>query len=71
MLFERSIAEAVASTVLDERLAHLMAQNTLTVYRNVCRSLYEKDKLLFSLLMCVKIRMGDGEMEEGEMEDGG
>ena len=41
-----------------------MAQNTISVYRNVCRSLYENAKLLFSFLMCVKILQSDGVIDE-------
>jgi len=36
--------------------AHFM----FAIYRNVCRSLFERHKLLFSFLMCVKVLMGDG-----------
>ena len=51
-----------ASRALAQRLEFLMAQNTISVYRNVCRSLYEKDKLLFSFVMCTNIMRGDGKL---------
>ena len=59
-VFIRAIEDAEQSTNLQVRLKSLIAQNTISVYRNVCRSLYEKDKLLFSFLLCTNIMRGDG-----------
>jgi dynein heavy chain len=59
-LFIRAIEDAEASDNLEKRMGFLIAQNTISVYRNVCRSLYEKDKLLFSFVMCANIMRGDG-----------
>lgn len=36
------------------------------LYKNVCRSLFEKDKLLFSFLMCNKIMEERGELSNQE-----
>jgi len=39
---------------------------TLSLYRNVCRSLFERHKLLFSFLLCTKIMFGDSKIDMGE-----
>ena len=54
-LFDRAIEDTPKSGVLQERLASLIGCFSLLLYQNVCRSLFEKDKLLFSLTLCVKI----------------
>lgn len=43
-----------------------MKTHVLAVYRQACRSLFEKHKLLLSLQMCVKLKMSDGEINEDE-----
>ena len=65
-LFSRSLAEAASSDDLDERLRLLMAENTSAVYRNVCRSLFERHRILFSFLLCTNILTRDGLLDSDQ-----
>lgn len=59
-LFITSIIKAPQSENLDERLMHLNEFFTRSIYENVCRSLFEKDKLVFSLSLCIGILTARG-----------
>ena len=50
----------------DERIENLNNHFTYSIYRNVCRSLFEKDKLLFSLILCIGILQGKGKVDDSE-----
>uniref|UniRef100_A0A7N6BTR8 Dynein axonemal heavy chain 7 n=1 Tax=Anabas testudineus TaxID=64144 RepID=A0A7N6BTR8_ANATE len=63
-LYVYSIAESVKSEDLAERIANVVGHFTLSIYNNVCRSLFEKDKLLFSLLLTVGIMQGKGKVDD-------
>ena len=65
-LFVAAIRLAEKADTLDERLDILNKFFTYYVYVNVCRSLFEKDKLLLSFLMTIKILDGDGEIDPVE-----
>jgi len=65
---EGGTSAAAVQATLEKRLASLMATFTSFLYENVCRSLFEKDKLLFSLLLCTKILLGDGRMDFNELK---
>lgn len=63
-LFVMTILKAPKSTVLEERLHSLCDFFTKSVYENVCRSLFEKDKLVFSFVMCLGIMKSKGLVED-------
>ncbi|RYG67808.1 hypothetical protein EON64_06655, partial [archaeon] len=66
-LYEMSIEQAEKAKHLDDRLRNLNDCFTYILYRNVCRSLFEKDKLLFSFLLTTKIMLGQKTLEFSEM----
>ncbi|XP_012271492.1 dynein heavy chain 3, axonemal [Orussus abietinus] len=63
-LYVSSIASCEKAPTLQGRTSSLNAFFTFAVYRNVCRSLFEKDKLIFSLVLCVGIKRAEGKVEE-------
>uniref|UniRef100_A0A667IFD0 Dynein axonemal heavy chain 3 n=1 Tax=Lynx canadensis TaxID=61383 RepID=A0A667IFD0_LYNCA len=54
-LYVHSLAHSNKSEELDRRIEYIIEHFTLSIYNNVCRSLFEKDKLLFSLLLTIGI----------------
>jgi dynein heavy chain len=50
----------------DVRITNLKDYFTLSLYQNVCRSLFEAHKLLFSFLLCTKILFGENAIDMDE-----
>uniref|UniRef100_A0A8C8RBM1 Dynein axonemal heavy chain 3 n=1 Tax=Pelusios castaneus TaxID=367368 RepID=A0A8C8RBM1_9SAUR len=63
-LYIQSIANSKKSEDLPERIENIIEHFTVSIYNNVCRSLFEKDKLLFSLLLTVGIMKGEDKIDD-------
>lgn len=74
VLFIQSIERSTKNQNVEERIENLNEYHTYSVYRNTCRGLFEKHKLLFSFHMCVKILDDAGKLnriEYGFLLNGG
>ncbi|KAJ3217583.1 Dynein heavy chain 7, axonemal [Dinochytrium kinnereticum] len=65
-LFTNSIENSEKSSDLEVRLGNLRSHFTESLYCNVCRSLFEKDKLVFSFMLCIAILRGNNEVDGDE-----
>lgn len=66
MLFDHTIANATKSDKLEVRLKNLNKFFTYFLYCNICRSLFEKDKLLFAFTLCATILQYQDKMDPAE-----
>lgn len=62
-LFKYSIENAKRSVDQQQRIGFLTEAITKNLYHAVCRSIFEKDKLLYSFILCTKIMMADGTLK--------
>jgi len=65
-LFVDGIRKAPPSENLDERIVNLNEFITYLLYTNICRSIFETHKLMFSFLLAVKIQMGYNKIDLSE-----
>ena len=65
-LFVSSIQNSEPGRDVEKRLENLDAHFTYSLYRNICRSLLEKHKLMFSFLLTSRILGGKGLIDSAE-----
>jgi dynein heavy chain len=65
-LFNMTIENSTKSKNLDERLEILLRETTIAIYTNVSRGLFEKDKLVFSFMLCAEILKLNGKINNNE-----
>lgn len=65
-LFSAGVAKSEQTPEVEPRIKALNDYFTLSLYQNVCRSLFEAHKLLFSFLLCTKILFGDDKINMDE-----
>ena len=62
--YQIAIIKAEVSDNLDTRLDNLKSFFLLSLYKNICRSLFEKDKLLFSFLLAIRLMEFRNELDQ-------
>jgi len=66
-LFASAIMASEKSDDLEERLGFLNKEFLESLYRNICRSLFERDKLIFSMLLTIKLMEMSNEIVNEEL----
>lgn len=61
-LYSQSIDMTEQASDRNERLKLLIDHFTLFMYQVICRSLFDEHKLLFSLMIALRIQLSDNEI---------
>ena len=65
-LFVRGCQNSPSANETDKRVNNLNDYFTNSIYSNVCRSLFERHKLLFSFILTIKILQGEDNVDNTE-----
>jgi len=65
-LFCQRLEKSTKSDVLEERLDNMMHDVTSSMYVNICRGLFEADKMLYSFCIATSIKMQAGDLSPVE-----
>ncbi|XP_029455356.1 dynein heavy chain 1, axonemal [Rhinatrema bivittatum] len=65
-IFMAGIANSERAETVEKRILNINVYFTFSLYCNVCRSLFEKHKLMFAFLLCVRIMMNMGKINMDE-----
>ncbi|XP_023298158.2 dynein axonemal heavy chain 2 [Lucilia cuprina] len=68
LLFTQSIEKSPRHLNVKERIVNINDFHTYSVYKNTCRGLFEKHKLLFSIHMSAQILANAGKLVEAEYD---
>ncbi|XP_030213444.1 dynein heavy chain 1, axonemal [Gadus morhua] len=65
-IFIAGIANSETADTVEQRIVNINDYFTFSLYSNVCRSLFEKHKLMFAFLVCARIMMNDNNIDMAE-----
>ncbi|XP_047438259.1 dynein axonemal heavy chain 1 [Mugil cephalus] len=65
-IFMAGIANSEKADTVEERIININEFFTFSLYSNVCRSLFEKHKLMFAFLLCTRIMMNENKIDMAE-----
>ncbi|KAI5607103.1 dynein heavy chain 1, axonemal, partial [Silurus asotus] len=65
-IFLAGIANSERADILEQRIININEYFTFSLFSNVCRSLFEKHKLMFAFLLCVRIMMNKNRIDLAE-----
>nr|XP_023655546.1 dynein heavy chain 1, axonemal [Paramormyrops kingsleyae] len=65
-IFMAGIANSESADSVERRVFNINEHFTFSLYRNVCRSLFEKHKLMFAFLLCARVMMNEDKIDMAE-----
>ncbi|XP_022600673.1 LOW QUALITY PROTEIN: dynein heavy chain 1, axonemal-like [Seriola dumerili] len=65
-IFMAGIANSERADTVKKRITNINEFFTFSLYSNVCRSLFEKHKLMFAFLLCTRIMMNENKIDKAE-----
>ncbi|KAJ1485018.1 dynein heavy chain and region D6 of dynein motor-domain-containing protein, partial [Baffinella frigidus] len=65
-LFDSGLENSTAAEEVAQRCENVNEFFTYSLYKNICRGLFERDKLLFSFTLCIKLMQGDDRIDAQE-----
>jgi len=63
-LFNKAIEQSPQAATIDQRLDILIDNISKTMYKNISRGLFERDKLIYSFLIVTSIRRNSKAIDE-------